>query len=128
MKQTILTRESSTVEIRRYFTAVLKLSKSDQEFPVNLDEVYPLVYNKRSDAVDVLQKTFMQDIDYQVLRQNPQNPKGGRPKIEYRLSVPAWNFLSPGKYARCSRYTGKSFIRLPLKTHRLHWKGKRSKN
>ncbi len=39
MKQTILTRESSTVEIRRYFMAVLKLSKSDQEFPVNLDEV-----------------------------------------------------------------------------------------
>ena len=76
MKQTILTKESSTVEIKRYFMAVLKLSKSDQEFPVNLDEVYPLVYNKRSDAVDVLQKTFMQDIDYQVLRQNPQNPKG----------------------------------------------------
>ena len=39
MKQTILTRESSTVEIRRYFMAVLKLSKSDQEFPVSLDEV-----------------------------------------------------------------------------------------
>ena len=93
MKQTILTRESSTVEIRRYFMAVLKLSKSDQEFPVNLDEVYPLVYNKRSDAVDVLQKTFMQDIDYQVLRQNPQNPKGGRPKIEYRLSVPCMEFF-----------------------------------
>lgn len=59
MKQTILTRESSAVEIRRYFMAVLKLSKSDQEFPVNLDDVYPLVYNKKSDAVDVLQKTFI---------------------------------------------------------------------
>lgn len=112
MKQTILTRESSTVEIRRYFMAVLKLSKSDQEFPVNLDEVYPLVYNKRSDAVDVLQKTFMQDIDYQVLRQirKTQKEEGQRSSIDY--PCPAWNFLSPGKYARCSRYTGKSFIRL----------------
>lgn len=93
MKQTILTKESSATEIRRYFAAVLKLSQSDQEFPVNLDEVFPLVYNKRSDAVDVLSKTFIQDVDYKVLRQNPQNPAGGRPKIEYLLSVPCMEFF-----------------------------------
>lgn len=93
MNQTILTKESSTAEIRRYFTAVLKLSQSDQEFPVNLDQVFPLVYNKKSDAVDVLSKTFIQDVDYQVLRQNPQNPNGGRPKVDYLLSVPCMEFF-----------------------------------
>lgn len=125
MKQTILTRESSTVKIRRYFMAVLKLSKSDQEFPVNLDEVYPLVYNKRSDAVDVLQKKIL-TINFCGKIRKTQKEEGQRSSIDY--PCPAWNFLSPGKYARCSRYTGKSFIRLSLKTHRLHWKGKKFKN
>lgn len=89
MKQTnlILTKESSTSEIRAYFNAILQLSQSHQDFPINLDEVWMLVYNKKSDAVSVLLKTFIQDVDYQVLRQNPQNPKGGRPKINYYLSV-----------------------------------------
>lgn len=29
----------------------------------------------------------MKDVDYQVLRKNPQNPKGGRPVIEYYLTT-----------------------------------------
>lgn len=33
------------------------------------------------------------DARIEGLRQNPQNPKGGRPKIEYRLSVPCMEFF-----------------------------------
>ena len=42
-KKIILSKESSKSEIKAYFNAVLKLSQSDDEFPVNLDEVWPLV-------------------------------------------------------------------------------------
>lgn len=35
----ILSKESSESEIKRYFNAVLELSKSDNEFPINIDEV-----------------------------------------------------------------------------------------
>lgn len=74
-------------QIKDYFDGVLKLYKSGEEFPVNLDDVWPLAYGRKSDAVEALQKNFMQDIDYQVLRKNPQNPNGGRPVDDYHLTI-----------------------------------------
>lgn len=43
----ILSKESSESEIKRYFNAVLELSKSNNEFPINLDEVWMLVYGRK---------------------------------------------------------------------------------
>ena len=70
----------TTTMIKNYFQYVFALAKSGEYFPVNLEDVYYLVYNKKSDAVDALKKgdMFMQNVDYQVLRQNPQNLFGGR--------------------------------------------------
>lgn len=82
-----LTKTSTSTEIKQYFNAILKLSKASEEFPVNLDEVWLLVYGRKADAVEALQRDFMEGVDFQVLRQNPQNPNGGRPTNEYRLSV-----------------------------------------
>ena len=53
MKQ--LTKQSSEAEIKAYFCAVLNLSESDEEFPVNLDDVWPLVYARKDNAVRALQ-------------------------------------------------------------------------
>ena len=92
-KQVILSKESSESEIKRYFNAVLKLSQADNEFPINLDEVWPLVYGRKADAVEALQKDFMNGVDYQVLRQNPQNPNGGRPSTDYFITVPCMEFF-----------------------------------
>lgn len=89
----ILTKESEVEEIRRYFNAILELSKSDNDFPINLDEVCMLVYAQKSDAVAALRANFIEDVDYKVLRQNPQNPQGGRPVNEYRLSISCLEFF-----------------------------------
>ena len=69
-----LTKQSSDSEIKAYFIQVLNLSRSKEEFPVNLDEVWPLVFKFRSDAVRALSKSnlFVKDIDYQVLSTNAQ--------------------------------------------------------
>ncbi len=67
----ILSKESSESEIKRYFNAVLELSKSNNEFPINLDEVWMLVYGRKSDAAEALQRDFIENVDYKVLRQNP---------------------------------------------------------
>lgn len=93
---TILTPSNCTTSvIRNYFQYILTLSKSGESFPVNLEDVFYLVYNKKSDAVESLKKdeVFMQGIDYQVLRQNPQNLFGGRPKDIYKLSIPCLEFF-----------------------------------
>lgn len=38
-------------------------------------------------------KLFLQSIDYQVLRKNAENPKGGRPEQIYKISIPCLEFF-----------------------------------
>ena len=101
-----LTKQSSEAEIKAYFTEVLKLAQSEEQFPVNLDDVWPLVYNRKQEAVRSLQNNnlFLQGIDYQVLRKNAQKSDGlsandgetlnmGRPTEYYFLTVPCLEFF-----------------------------------
>ena len=76
-KKNYLSKQSSETDLKRYFNALQQLNKSKKEFPVNLDEVWMLVYGRKADAVEALtnNEQFIQDVDYQVLRQNPQTPK-----------------------------------------------------
>lgn len=91
--QIILTKESSENDIRRYFEAVLQRSKSNEEYPFNLEEIWPLVYGQKGDAVGALKKTFIENIDYKVIRQNPKNLEGGRPANEYHLTTSCMEYF-----------------------------------
>lgn len=82
-----LSLSSSTEEIKRYFKAILELSKLDVPYPVSLDYVWMLAYSRKDKAVTALKENFIESIDYQVFHQKGENPKGGRPTIEYHLSV-----------------------------------------
>lgn len=55
MKQ--LSKNSTQEELREYFTKVLELSKSQDEFPVDLDDVWPLVYTERRSAIRALKES-----------------------------------------------------------------------
>lgn len=68
------------LSIRSYFEKVLELVKSGEDFPVNLDEVWPLIYSDKGKAVRVLtgDNGFIKDIDYKVFTQNGKNPTGGK--------------------------------------------------
>lgn len=90
-----LTKSSTSNEIKDYFNAVLMLSKQKEEYPVNLDEVWPIVYSAKEKAVRALvsDTQFIEGVDYQVLAQNGENPMGGRPANEYKLSVSCMEFF-----------------------------------
>ena len=110
-----LTKQSSDSEIKAYFIQVLNLSRSKEEFPVNLDEVWALAYKEKGKAVRALRtnELFVEGIDYQVFTPNgqktdgvfAQNGKksddaqdegrnvGGRPQNPYMLSVPCLEFF-----------------------------------
>lgn len=93
---TILTPSNCTTSvIRNYFQYILTLSKSGEAFPVNLEDVYYLAYSRKDCAIDALKKdeVFMQDVDYQVFRQNTENLFGGRPKDVYKLSIPCLEYF-----------------------------------
>lgn len=91
----VLTKESGMEEVKKYFTAVLNLAKSNEEFPVNLDEVWMLVYSEKSKAVRALttNEQFIEGIDYKVFAQNGENPQGGRPTNVYYLSISCLEFF-----------------------------------
>lgn len=95
MEELILSKESSESEIKRYFNAILELSKSDNEFPINLDEVWMLVYPRKDHAVRELvdSSQFIEGVDYQVSLKKWGNPKGGRPTKEYKLTVSCMEFF-----------------------------------
>lgn len=95
------------------FNAILRLAKASEKYPVNLDEVWTLVYSRKSDAVDALQRDFVENDDYQVLRQNPQNPQGGRPVNEYRLTVPCLEYFIVKKVRSVFEVYRKVFHKAP---------------
>lgn len=100
-----LTKQSTDKEIKAYFEEVLRMSRDNAEFPVNLDDVWPLVFGRKEEAVRALKndRLFVENIDYQVLRKNAENPdsftqrsakpQGGRPTNIYMLSVPCLEFF-----------------------------------
>jgi hypothetical protein len=88
-EQIVLTKQSAKSEIKTYFQKVLELKQSGKEFPVDLELVYPLVYERKEEAVRALRADFIQDVDYQVLRRNAEQKsgRGGHNRINYHLSV-----------------------------------------
>ena len=87
MNELILSKSSSENDLKRYFTAVLELSKSDNKFPINLDEVWPLVYAERGVAVRTLKKNFFENEDYISVDKNVKREIGGSIKTDYFLSL-----------------------------------------
>lgn len=64
-----LSKESSEREIKAYFNEILKLSQSDNEFPVNFDDVWMLVYQDKHKAVNEFKEKFIESVDYQAITQ-----------------------------------------------------------
>ncbi|MDD6754370.1 MAG: hypothetical protein PUE15_10805 [Prevotella sp.] len=99
-----LTKQSTDQEIKAYFEEVLRLSKDSEEFPVNLDEVWPLVYAEKGKAVRALKTNdlFVEGIDFILLAQNGKQDEsngkqvtswGGNNQVTYMLSVPCLEFF-----------------------------------
>lgn len=82
MKQ--LTKTSSKEELKKYFAGVLALSKSEDPFPVDLDDVWPLVYERKDHAVRDLKKSgiFFEGEDYVSEKDKTIFPKFGENKSE----------------------------------------------
>lgn len=94
-----LTQQSTAQDIKAYFEEVLKLSKDSEEFPVNLDDVWPLVFGRKQEAVRALKndKLFIENIDFQPLRKDAQRSDNGQfngcDKVTYMLSIPCLEFF-----------------------------------
>ena len=101
-----LTKKSSESEIKAYFEGVAKLMQSNEPFPVNLEDVWQLVYATKGKAVQTLKRSelFIEGVDYQIFNQKVkksgvfnQEEKNsdfmGRPTQVFMLSVPCLEFF-----------------------------------
>lgn len=94
-----LSKSSTEEQIRQYFLSIVELNHSDEEFPVNLDDVWPLVYSRKDAAIRQLRSDYIEGDDYLVkvpdfhrFHQNVE--KGGDLKTQtYFLSVPCLEYL-----------------------------------
>lgn len=109
MKQ--LTKESSQEELRAYFALVLDYAKTQDEFPVDLDDVWPIAYDRKDNAVKAIKKSewFVEGEDYvtektrEVFRHLAENSPtekpteekdlGGRPEEKYYLTTSTFEFF-----------------------------------
>lgn len=80
-------------QLKTYFNKVVELQKSGIEFPINISDVFVLVYSQKSKATQVLKKNFIENVDYQVLTHSVENPKGGRPELEYYLTPSCFEYF-----------------------------------
>lgn len=78
-----LTKDCPEATIKSYFQGILKLTRENKEFPVDLDDVWMLAYAEKSKAVRALRESFIENVDFtsknytqstdnQFLRRNAQ--------------------------------------------------------
>ena len=105
-----LTKTSQSNEIETYFRNVSKLYDEGEDFPVDLDEVWMAVYDRKDEAVRDLKKNFLQlpdnqlfhnfeekltqrelqeGFDYKIIKES----SGGRPVDNIFSLFPVWNIL-----------------------------------
>jgi hypothetical protein len=92
-----LSRDSSSEELKRYFTAILELNKSGEEFPVDLDDVWMLAYGRKDAAITALRTDeFYEGSDY-IASQNQKvvniNELTNGIKTDVKLSVSCLEYL-----------------------------------
>nr|DAQ83207.1 MAG TPA: AntA/AntB antirepressor [Caudoviricetes sp.] len=87
-----LTKSSTSEEIKEYFNAILALKEKNELYPVNIDDVWPLVYSERGKATRALKSNFIENEDYILFAQNGKN-LNGRPKDDYKLSLSCFEYF-----------------------------------
>ena len=85
----------TTAVIRNYFQYILLLSKSGEQFPVNLNDVFFLAHTRKDNAVRALTSDdlFIQGVDYQIVLKNEENSKRGRKEEMYMMTIPCLEFF-----------------------------------
>ena len=90
-----LSKNSPPEVITNYFKKIFELKQGGKEFPVNLNDAWPLAYSRKQEAVKALRANFVEDIHFQALRQNAQ--RGAASPIDYFLSVACLEYFIASK-------------------------------
>jgi len=95
--QIVLTNQSSKEQLKNYFKVILRLSKSGEKFPVDLDDVWALAYNRKDGAIKALRtENFYEGSDF-AASQNGKvvsiNELSNGVRSEIKISVSCMEYL-----------------------------------
>lgn len=100
-----LSKSSTEEQLKQYFMGIVELNKSSEEFPINLDDIWPIGYTRKNNAVRDLKNAFyegedfiikkrLQSADSQSLLKFEQQKIGGDFSTkDYFLSVSCTEYL-----------------------------------
>lgn len=89
-----LTSLSSSDDLLNYFEYICKLVDNEQcEFPVNLDDVWPIVYADKGAAVRALKNGFIEDVDYETIDTITKREIGSTRITDYFISISCFEYL-----------------------------------
>lgn len=108
-----LTKSSSSEEIKAYFNAILKLAKASEKYPVNLDEVGSLIYERKDSAVKALVRDFIENEDYKLLHRKVEQVSGAKYVDDYYLTVPCLEYFIVKKVRSVFEVYRKVFHKVP---------------
>lgn len=66
-----LSKSSTEEQLKQYFMGIVELNKSSEEFPINLDDIWPIGYSRKDPAVRTLIAEFIEGEDY-IIRNSSQ--------------------------------------------------------
>ena len=99
MTEKSLTLQSSNEELKAYFEAVCRIADSNtDEFPINLDEVWPLSYTEKGAAVRALKNGFIEDVDYKAIDTFTKREIGSTRTTDYFITVSCLEYLIARKH------------------------------
>ena len=110
----VLSKDSSESEIKAYFNAVLKLSQSNNEFPINLDEVWMLVYSEKGKAVRALKENFIEGVDYNTFAKNGKTEEAVKERTDKYL---AERHEAMSKTAKATMHEGYNNKNIPVSAY-----------
>lgn len=108
-----LTKSSSSEEIKAYFNAILKLAKASEKYPVNLDEVWSLIYERKDSTVKALVRDFIENEDYKLLHRKVEQVLGAKYVDDYYLTVPCLEYFIVKKVRSVFEVYRKVFHKVP---------------
>ena len=91
-----ITNQSDGATLKKYFTKILELQASGEQFPVELDEVWPLIYSTKQNATRELKTNFLEGDDYHLMQNDKVvkiNDLQNGVKYDCKLSVPCLEYF-----------------------------------
>lgn len=65
-----LSKSSTEEQLKQYFMGIVELNKSSEEFPINLDDIWPIGYTRKDNAVRDLKNAFYEGEDFIVKKRS----------------------------------------------------------